>query len=438
MLAALLLLSSLFSQEVAAQTRSKFEIKEWPTNLRTDLKGAAIKLALPENELDRPWDEALIAKFQELTGITVQTVRPGNDTTVVLASYLRDFRNGSPGSDVYAIDIVWPGIIKDYAENLGSAFGDLHDMLPTLIQNDTVNGKLIAVPYFTEVSLLYYRRDLLEKYHFTKPPLTWGELEQRSKVIQEGERANGNKLFWGFLCQGAASEALTCDALEWQISQGAGRLVDIDGKINIERSRLAKALDRSRKWLGTISPPDSTSHLEDDSLRAWKKGNSAFMRNWPYAYLESLSNDSSVRNRVEVTVLPKGDGPEGRHADILGEFQLMVSKTSKNKSAAIELVKFFTSPEIQRVNAITRGYGPTRPDLYFDSGVLNANPFFGTLRQVLLEGAQTRPSTVAGSRYNALSRAYFTAVHQVLTGQQGADAAVEDLEKQLQRILSSQ
>jgi hypothetical protein len=61
MLAALLLLSSLFSQDVAAQTRSKFEIKEWPTNLRTDLKGAAIKLALPENELDRPWDDALIA-----------------------------------------------------------------------------------------------------------------------------------------------------------------------------------------------------------------------------------------------------------------------------------------------------------------------------------------------------------------------------------------
>ena len=117
--------------------------------------------------LDRPWDDALIAKFQQLTGITVQTVRPGNDTTVVLAGYLRDFASGSADADVHAIDIVWPGILSDYAEDLRPAVGGLPDMLPTLLQNDTVKGKLLAVPYFTEVSLLYYRSALLRKYHFT-------------------------------------------------------------------------------------------------------------------------------------------------------------------------------------------------------------------------------------------------------------------------------
>ena len=160
------------------------------------------------------------------------------------------------------------------------------------------------------------------------------------------------------------------------------------------------------------------------------------MRNWPYAYLESMSRESVVRHQVGVTVLPTGDGPGGRHADILGGFQLMVSKTSKNKSAAIELVKFLTSPEIQRVNAITRGYAPTRPGLYYDPAVLKVNPFFGTLRHVLLEGAVTRPSTAAGQQYDAISEAYFTAVRQILTGQEGATVAVEELEKELQRIIS--
>ena len=102
-----------------------------------------------------------------------------------------------------------------------------------------------------------------------------------------------------------------------------------------------------------------------------------------------MKDDSSIRNRIGVTVLPKRGGPDGRHADILGGFQLMVSKTSKNKSAAIEMVKFLTSSEIQRVNATTRGYPPTRPSVYYDSAVLKANPFFGTLRDVLLEGAVT-------------------------------------------------
>jgi trehalose/maltose transport system substrate-binding protein len=435
--AAVLLVFGLPSRTITGPPASKVEAQDWPKTLRSDLKGTSIKLVLPENALDRPWDDALIAKFQQLTGIQVQTVRPGNDTTAVLAGYLRDFATGSADGDVYAIDIVWPGILASYAEDLRPVVGGLPDMLPTLVENDTVGGKLVAVPYFTEVSLLYYRSDLLQKYHFARPPVTWAELEHQARTIQDGEKTTSGQQIWGFLWQGAASEALTCNALEWQISQGAGRLIDRDRALSIKRDRLAGALDRARKWLGTISPPDTIDQLEDDSLRIWKTGGAAFMRNWPYAYLESMKNDSNIQGRVGVTVLPMGEVADARHADMLGGFQLMVSKASKNKGAAFELVKFLTSPEVQRVNAITRGYAPTRPNLYDDSSVLRANPFFGTLRPVLLEGAVTRPSTAAGSRYDAVSRAYFTAVRQSLTRQESAAAAVEGLEKQLLRILAN-
>ncbi|HKB91502.1 MAG TPA: extracellular solute-binding protein, partial [Opitutaceae bacterium] len=161
-------------------------IKDWPRNLRTDLKGSSIKVALPENAPDRPWNDALMMKFRELTGIEVQTIRPGNDTSAVLSSYLREFETGSPQADVYAIDIVWPGILSDYAEDLRPAFGDMTDMVPSLVENNTLRGKLIAVPYFVEISLLYYRRDLLEKYHFVEPPHTWNELERQAKEIAKG------------------------------------------------------------------------------------------------------------------------------------------------------------------------------------------------------------------------------------------------------------
>ena len=113
----------------------------------------------------------------------------------------------------------------------------------------------------------------------------------------------------------------------------------------------------------------------------------------------------------------------------------MVSKSSKNKEAAIELVKFLTSPEIQRVNATTRGYAPTRPALY-DSPALKANPFFATLRDVLVDGAVTRPSTAAGSQYDHVSTAYFTSVRQTLVGQKSAATAVTELERELQRLTS--
>ena len=57
----------------------------------------------------------------------------------------------------------------------------------------------------------------------------------------------------------------------------------------------------------------------------------------------------------------------------------MVSNRSPHKAAAIELVRFLTSPQVQRFNAVNRGYAPTRPDLYEDPAVLVSNPFFGSL-----------------------------------------------------------
>jgi len=238
---------ALLASTTDATTVSDFEIKEWPRRLRTDLKGTSIKVALPENAPDRPWNDALMAKFRELTGIEVETIRPGNDTSAVLLSYLREFATGSPRADVYAIDIVWPGMLTDYAEDLRPVFGDIRNMVPGLVQNDTVHAKLVAVPYFVEISLLYYRLDLLKKYHFSQPPRTWNELEHQAKVIANGERANGKSAFWGFLWQGAASEALTCNALEWQISQGGGLLLRPDGSISLERARMVQALDRARQ-----------------------------------------------------------------------------------------------------------------------------------------------------------------------------------------------
>src|SRR5438270_6478276 len=89
-----------------ATPQSEIRVTEWPKNIRADLRGTSIKIALPENAPDRQWDDALIAKFEDLTGIHVDIVRPGNDTTAVLAAYLREFATGAPKADVYAIDIV--------------------------------------------------------------------------------------------------------------------------------------------------------------------------------------------------------------------------------------------------------------------------------------------------------------------------------------------
>ncbi|MFN3461969.1 MAG: extracellular solute-binding protein, partial [Oceanibaculum sp.] len=66
----------------------------------------------------------------------------------------------------------------------------LLNVFPNLIANDTVDGKLVALPWWTDAGVLFYRRDLLEKHDF-EPPETWDELTAIARTVQQAEREAG-------------------------------------------------------------------------------------------------------------------------------------------------------------------------------------------------------------------------------------------------------
>src|SRR5207245_9995012 len=86
--------------------------------------------------------------------------------------------------------------------------------------------------YRPDIGLLYYRTDLLRQYGYREPPRTWDQLEIMAARIQAGARAKGKKQFWGFVWQGAAAEALTCNALEWQAAEGCGQISEVDRQVS--------------------------------------------------------------------------------------------------------------------------------------------------------------------------------------------------------------
>ena len=240
------------------------------------------------------------------------------------------------------------------------------------IQNNTIHGKLVSVPMFTDAGLLYYRTDLLQKYGFQGPPKTWEELASMAKKIQDGERAAGKKDFQGFVFEGKASESVTCNAVEWIYSFNGGTVIDPNKKVTINNPNAAKALDTARSWVGTISPTGVTTYGEEEARNLWQAGNAAFMRNWPYAYPLSQDPKSPISGKFDVAVLPKG-GDDGKNAACLGGWQLMVSAYSKAPDAGADLVRYLCSPEIQKKRAIDLGQLPTLPALYNDADVLAKN-----------------------------------------------------------------
>ena len=367
------------------------------------------------------------------SGNTVKLFSQPSSTTDSLALYRQLFAAKSSDIDVIVVDVVWPGVIKDHLLDLKPySKGSEKDHFPAIVANNTIDGKLLGMPWFTDAGLLFYRKDLLAKYNL-KPPGTWDELATQAKKVLDAERAAGKPDFQGLVFQGKAYEGLSCNALEWVYSQGGGTVVDAKGEITINNPGAVKALDTVASWIGGIVPSGVLNYAEEDARGVFQNGNALFMRNWPYAWSLSQAADSPIKDKVGVMPLPKGDGASSRNAATLGGWQLSVSKYSKSPAAAADLVMFMTSEAVEKERAIKGSYNPTRPALYKDADVLAANPFMGQLFDVFTS-AVARPATVTGVKYPEVSQAFWDATHDVLSKKASAADSLARLEGKLKQI----
>lgn len=368
------------------------------------------------------------------TGNTVEVVSTPNDASERLALYQQVLSSGSDKIDVFQVEINQVGLLANQLLDLAPySKGAEKGSFPSMLANSVVGGHLVAMPWFIDAGLLYYRKDLLEKY---KQPLpqTWDQLKATAQRIQDAERKAGNDKMWGYVWQGRAYEGLTCNALEWIASYGGGTIVDTSGKVTVGNPQAVKAVGMAAGFVGTISPTAVLNYSEEESRGPFQNGNAVFMRNWPYAWAASQSADSPIKGKVGVGVLPQGTGEGARHAAALGGQELAVSRHSKNAALAADLVMYMTGPEVQKQRAIKGSFNPTLVELYKDREIVAANPFMGSLLPTF-NSAVARPTSVTGSRYNQVSSEVQNAVHEVLSKTAKPDEAMERLNTRL-RMLS--
>lgn len=370
------------------------------------------------------------------TGHSFNVVAMPSSTTDQFALYRQWLAAGNADVDVYQTDVIWAPQLADQFVDLTRHMSDLvGDHFPSIIESQTVNGKLVAMPAFTDAPALYYRKDLLDKYGKSVPK-TWAELEATAMEIMDKERAAGNSDLWGFVFQGNAYEGLTCDALEWVKSYGGGQIVEPDGSISVNNPQAIAALERAKGWVGTIAPDGVLAYQEEESRGVWQLGNAVFMRNWPYAYSLGNSGDSKVKGKFDVAPLPQGDGSKARSAATLGGWNLAVSKYSENQEAAISLVRFLSSTEHQKANAVELSKLPTIVSLYDDADIKRAQPIIPRWKNVFLN-AVPRPSAPTKVKYNEVSSLFWNAVHDTLSGNGSAADNLEELEAELEELRGS-
>jgi trehalose/maltose transport system substrate-binding protein len=379
--------------------------------------------------------------FTQETGIQVKRLpRPdGSFNQLALWRELLQKGNGTP--DVVSMDVIWSGMLNQYLMDLKPYFAtELSLQNPVVLASYTLGGKVVAMPHHAYIGVLLYRPELLRKYGYGEPPKTWDELERMANRIQAGERAKGDKEFWGYAWQGGFDEDLTCSALEWQVSDGGGRIIEDDKTISVNNPQVIRGWQRAARWVGSISPPGVAAYAKWDAQNYWGSGKAAFLRSWQsdysllirgWPFAESGSHTpSSSFTRFGVTSMPGG---ESARVGTLGGNGLAVSQSSAHPREALELIRFLLRRDTQLMHTSVISEPPHEVELFELPAIFGVYPQLSKLRQ---HGSNVvaRPSVVAGQKYEEVSTAYMRAVHSVLAGEKTPAKAAADLEKELVEI----
>jgi multiple sugar transport system substrate-binding protein len=389
-----------------------------------------IKIVWAHGKDDTPQSKKLVEAFNSKhKDIEVVELEMPQKTDAQHDDYVTKLAAGDTSIDVFSLDIIWPAEFgaAGWLEPLNNYFSkeDLEKLLPGPVEGTQYKGKQIAIPYYTDAGVLFYRKDILEKAG-KQPPKTFEELMALAKELQGKE---GTK--YGFVFQANQYEGLVCDWLEYVWANG-GEVLDKDGNIVVNSPNTIEATKFMKDLVTQVAPEGVTTYQEPESLAVFLEGKAVFHRNWPYAWKASFGPESKISGKVGVIPMPKG--PKGTSgAATLGGWNLGINKNidEKKKAAAIKFIKFAVSPEGQKIVAIEGGRLPVLKEMYKDQEVLKANPHFAEFFEPLM-AAKPRP---VSPNYPEISDVIQRNIHKVLTGGLTPEEAVANIQKEMEAIM---
>jgi multiple sugar transport system substrate-binding protein len=360
-----------------------------------------------KSEADAVWKQ-IIGEFEAShPGVEIVREVGPHSSTEFHDLVTQKLRNRDPQMDVFFMDVVWPAefAAAGWALPLDEFFSAERqkDFLRGPIEADSYNGRIYGVPVFVDAGMLYFRKDLLEKYHLA-PPRAWPELVRQAKLIQTREK---DPYLTGYSAQFKQYEGLICNMMEFILSNGATLWDEpaLRGTLHLAAAKEAVRFVRDQ-IVGAISHRGVLAYQEPESLAMFTQGKAVFHRNWPYAW--EIANDparSKVAGKVGIVPLPAFSGHQS--AATLGGWQLGISRFSRNTRLAWQFVDFMTSSETQKRIALYTGRAPARKALHRDPDILKKNPQFQSQYETFLRAAP-RPVTPVYQPLSNIMQRYFS------------------------------
>jgi len=230
----------------------------------------------------------------------------------------------------------------------------LKSFYPTLMENGVTGGKTWGIPFQRSTIVMYYNKDAFRAAGLDpdQPPATWDELVAAGKKLTKSDGSQ-----WGVMIPSTGYPYWMFGALAMQNDQvlmnAAGDKTNFDAPATIEALEFWKDLGAKHKVM-----PQGT--IEWGTLRQnFLEGRTAIM--W-----HSTGNLTTVKKNAAfdfgVAMLPankRRGTPTGG-----GNFYIFKKTTPEERTAAMKLIKFMTSPERSADWSIETGYMGVSPAAY--------------------------------------------------------------------------
>ncbi len=376
-------------------------------------------------------DEMIVDFQKDNPGITVQAVYAGNyDDTRTKA--LAALNAGEPVqlSVLFSIDVfdlMDQDVIVPFDDLVatGEEREWLRSFYPALMQNSVVDGKVYGIPFQRSTIVMYYNKDAFRDAGLDpeSPPTTWDEMVQASKKLTKRD-ASGNVTQWGMHVPSSGYPYWMFQAFAMQNNQV---LMSGDGtEVYFDHPAVVESLEFWR----------DLSHAHDVMPRGvidWGTLRQKFLEGSTAMMWHTTGNLTPVRNEARfdfgVAMLPakqRRGSPTGG-----GNFYVFKQASAEERKAALQFIRWMTSPERAADWSIATGYVGVRPDAYATPALSEYVKGFSAaaVARDQLEYATAEFSTFETAR---VKKFLDDAIQSVLTGQaqpaqalQGAQAAAE-------------
>ncbi|WP_176538876.1 sugar ABC transporter substrate-binding protein [Rhizobium sp. J15] len=326
-------------------------------------------------------------------------------------------------------------------DDLGADY-DYDDLLAPIKAGLTVDGKLYAVPFYTESSFTLYRKDLFDAAGIKMPDEpTYDQIKEYAAKLTDKSKEQ-----YGLCLRGKPGWGENMAFLGTMINAYGGRWFDMDWKPQINSEPWKKAITDYVELMTKYGPPGVTANGFNENQALFSTGHCAMWIDATSAAGRVYDpKQSKVADKIAFTRAPIAVTANG--SSWSWSWNLAIPATSTKLDAAKSFLKWATSKEYVKKVGETESWVAvppgTRKSTYALPEYQKAAPFADTVLKAILSADPSKPTKdpvpytgvqfVAIPEFQGIGTLVGQQIAAALSGQQSVDAALDSAQKQVER-----